>query len=245
MAGKQTSWLDDMLMAVSRRSNDLVGAAADLADKYGLPPADAAAWIARNVEGRSPAEVARIRRNLQPLGSNRAIVEAGAASNENRFRRAGGRGARKIEDVTAPVRLAAASYRPGDVPRAVARETPGALRAVGQYLQTSTPMGVAQDVADAARSGIEAFREDPYGSVVNTALYSNPFTMLAAAPFDYAAMRESSQMLDPYVKEDAEAAKAKRMVDALSVLPAAGAVPGIGMAARRKRGGLAVKKRRK
>jgi len=234
-----------MLMAVSRRSNDLVGAAADLADKYGLTPADAAAWIARNVEGRSPQEVERIRRNLQKLGSNREIVDAGAMSNENRFRQAGGRGARTADEVMAPTRLAAAAYRPGDVPRAVVRETPGALRAVGQYIQTSTPSSVAQDVVDTARSGYESFVKDPYGSVVNTALYSNPFTMLAAAPFDYAAMRESSHMLDPYVKEDAEAAKAKRMVDALSVLPAAGAVPGVGMAARRKRGGLAVKKRRK
>jgi hypothetical protein len=244
MAGKKTSWFDDMLMAVSRRSNDVVAAAADLADKYGLTPADAAAWVARNIEGRSPQEVERIRRNLRPLGSNRAIVEAGAASNENRFRRAGGRGARKPEEVMAPVRLAAATYRPGDVPRAVVSETPGALRAAGQYIQTSTPSSVAGDVAAMARSGIEAFKADPYGSVVDTALYANPFTMLAAAPFDYAAMRESSQMLDPYVRDDAEAAKAKRMVDALSVLPAAGAVPGVGMAARRKRGGLAVKKKK-
>lgn len=243
MAGKQTSWYDDMLMAVSRRSNDLVGAAADLADRYGITPANAVAWIAKNVEGRSPEEVARIRRNLKPLGSNRAIVEAGVQSNEDRFRRAGGKGARKSDEVQMPVRLGALTYRPQDVPAAIVRETPGALRSVGQYLQTSTPMGVAQDVADVARSGIEAFRQDPYGSVVDTALYANPFTMLAAAPFDYAAMRESSQMLDPYVKDDAEAAKAKRMVDALSVLPAAGVVPGV--ATYKKRGGLAVKKARK
>lgn len=244
MARKQTSWFDDMLMAASRRSNDLVAAAADLADKYGLTPADAVAWIARNVEGRSPEEVARIRRNLQPLGSNRAIVEAGAASNENRFRQAGGRGARKPDEVTAPVRLGAAAYRPADVPRAVASEAPGALRAAGRYIQTSTPMSVAGDVANMARSGIEAVKEDPYGAIFDTALYSNPAIMTLAAPFDYAAMRESSQMLDPYVKEDAEAAKAKRMVDALSVLPAAFALPGVGAAARKARGGLAVKRKK-
>ena len=48
---KQTSWYDDLTMAVSRRSNDLVAAAADLADKYGISPANATAWIAQNVAG--------------------------------------------------------------------------------------------------------------------------------------------------------------------------------------------------
>jgi hypothetical protein len=56
-------------------------------------------------------------------------------------------------------------------------------------------------------------------------------------------MRAGSELLDPYVKEDVAAAKAKRMIDALSVLPAAGAVPGA--MAFKKRGGLAVKKGRK
>lgn len=246
MPGKQTSWFDDMLMAASRRGNDLVGAAADLADKYGITPANAVAWIAKNIEGRSPQEVARIRRNLQPLGSNRAIVEAGVRSNEDRFRQAGGRGARKPDDVQMPVRLGAAAYKPTAVPAAVARETPGALRAVGQYFQRSTPASVAQDVANVARSGYEAVKEDPYGSVFNTLLYASPQTILATTPFDYAAMREGSQMLEPYAAEDEEARKARDMVDALSVLPAAMVVPGVGSAARkvirRKRGGLAVKK---
>ena len=33
MPKKQTSWFDDMLMATSRRGNDIVAAAAYLADK--------------------------------------------------------------------------------------------------------------------------------------------------------------------------------------------------------------------
>lgn len=248
MSGKQTSWFDDLLMAASRRSNDLVSAAADLADKYGVTPANAAAWIAQNIEGRSPQEVARIRRNLQPLGSNRAIIEAGVRSNENRFRQAGGRGARKPDDVQMPVRLGATAYKPTAVPRAAVQQTPGALRAVGKYFQNNTPMGVAQDATNAARKGYEAVKEDPYGAVVDTLMYASPQTILATTPFDYAAMREGSQMLEPYAADDEEARKARDMVDALSVLPAAMVVPGVGSAARKamrkKRGGLAVKKGR-
>ena len=213
MAGKKTSWFDDMLMAASRRGNDIVAAAADLADKYGITPADAVAWIAKNVEGRSPQEVARIRRNLKPISSNRALVEAGAASNEARFRQAGGRGARKPEDVTAPVRLGAAAYKPAAVPKAAVRQAPTAARTVSKYLRESSPAAVAQDAANLALSGYEAFVRDPYGSLVENAVYANPITALAAAPFDYAAIREGSQMLDPYTKEDAEAAKAQEMID--------------------------------
>lgn len=249
MAGKQASWFDNLVMAASRRGNDLVGAAADLADRYGLTPAAATAWIAENIEGRSPEEVARIRRNLRPLGSNRAIVEAGVRSNERRFRQAGGRGARKDEDVQMPVRLGAAAYKPQAIPAAVAREAPGALRAVGQYFQNNTPMGVMQDVGNLARSGYEAVKEDPYGSVFNTLMYASPQTILATTPFDYAAMREGSQMLDPYVKDDAEAARMQSIVDAASVMPPLAVVPGAGMLARRgmrkKHGGLAAKKRRR
>jgi hypothetical protein len=244
---KQTSWFDDALMAVSRRSNDLVAAAADLADKYGLSPADAVAWIARNVEGRSPQEVERIRRNLRPLGNNRALVEAGAAANEARFRQAGGRGARAPEDVVAPVRLSAAAYKPRAIPAAVRRQVPVAAQATADYFRDNTPIAIAQDVGDLASAGFEAFKRDPFGSLVETAVYANPITAVAAAPFDYAAMREGSQMLEPYVKDDAEAARAQQMVDALSALPAVAVAPGVGIAARKKMrkkaGGLAVKRK--
>lgn len=248
MAGKQTSWYDDLLMAVSRRSNDLVGAAADLADRYGLTPANTAAWLAQHVGGYSPKEAARIRRNLQKLGSNRDILNAGAASNEARFRQAGGRGARKEEEVTAPVRLGAVAYKPTAVPQAVVRETPGALRATRDYFATNTPGGVLSDIGNLIQSGYEGVKEDPYGAVVNTLMYASPQTILAATPFDYAAMREVSQSLDPYVKEDKEAAKAQDMVDALSVLPPLAVVPGAGAVVRkvrRKRGGSVSKKGRK
>lgn len=234
-----------MLMAASRRGNDLVGAAADLADRYGLTPADTAAWLAQHVGGYSPQQAAMIRRNLRSIGNNRAIVNAGALTNEARFRQAGGRGARSAEEATAPVRLGAAAYKPTEVPKAVVRETPGALRAVGRYVETSTPRSVAADIGQLARSGYDAFKADPYGSIFNTGLYA-AFPG-AASVGDYAAMREGSEMLDPYVGEDEEAARAKRMVDAASVLPLAVAAPLVGASARkvirRKRGGLAVKKK--
>jgi hypothetical protein len=218
-------------MAASRQANNLVGAAADLADKYGPNPADMVAWIARNVEGRSPAEVARIRRNLQPLGSNRNIVEAGVVSNENRFRRAGGVGARKADDVEMPVRYSAAFHKPQAIPAAVVRETPGALRAVGNYIQTSTPMGVAEDVGNMARSGYNSFVKDPYGAVFNGMFYAALPT--PALITDYARMREGSQMLDPYAENDAAAARAQSMVDAVSVLPTLSVVPAARGAARK------------
>lgn len=235
MPAKQTSWFDDLVMAATRRGNDLVGAAADLADKYGITPANAAAWIARNIEGRSPQEVERIRRNLQPLGSNRAIVEAGVRSNEDRFRDAGGKGARKPDDVQMPVRLSAVSYRPQAIPAAVAKEAPVAARAVTNYFRNSTPSSIAGDVKNAATSGYNAFINDPYGSVVENGVYANPLTAMLASPFDYARMREGSQMLEPYAKDDAEAAAARDMVDALSVLPGMAVVPGLGVAARKAR----------
>jgi hypothetical protein len=60
-------------------------------------------------------------------------------------------------------------------------------------------------------------------------------------------MRECSQMLEPYVKDDSEAARAQQMVDALSALPAVAVAPGVGAAARKKMrkkaGGLAVKRK--
>lgn len=248
MAGKQTSWYDDLLMAASRRSNDLVGVAADLADRYGLTPANTAAWLAQHVGGYSPEEAARIRRNLGKLGSNRDILNAGASANETRFRQAGGKGARKAEDVMAPVRLGAATYKPAAIPQAVVRETPGALRAVGRYLETSTPSGVMSDIGNLMRSGYEGVKEDPYGAVVNTLMYASPQTILAASPFDYAAMRETSEILDPYVKDNQEAANAQGMVDALSIMPTLAVVPGarsVARKVRRKRGGSVNKKGKK
>jgi hypothetical protein len=240
---KQTSWYDDMVMAASRKGNDLAGAAADLFDRY-AKPADAVAWIAENVEGRSPAEVAKIRRNLQPIRNTRSLVEAGAAENERRFARAGGLGARRGDEVVAPVRVGAATYRPADIPRAVVSETPRAIAAARDYVARSTPSGMLRDARRGIAAGAEAVSRDPYGMAFDGLFYAAPQTAIAAAPFDFAAMRESSQMLAPYT-DDKEAMGAKRMVDALSVLPLAAPMGArrIDPRSRQKAGSLAAKRK--
>ena len=197
--------------------------AADLADKYGISPANATAWIAQNVAGYSPQQAAQIRRNLSGV-SNRAIVNAGAASNETRFRNAGGRGARSADMVTPPVRMSDVAYRVQDIPRAVVSETPKALRAAGDYVISTSPQTMLRDAQRAGSVAINAIAEDPYGVAFDTALY--PAFPIAASAGDFAAMRGGARELSPYVRDDVEAADAKRMVDALSVLPIGGGVAG-------------------
>jgi hypothetical protein len=212
---KQTSWYDDLTMAVSRRSNALVAAAADLADKYGITPAQSAAWVAKQM-GHSPQEVAAIRRNLGGVGNFRNVVNAGAASNEQRFRQQGGRGSRAPDMVTPPVRMADIAYRAGDIPRAVVSETPRALEAAGNYVRNTTPRQAMQDARRAGGMMVDMVKEDPYGFAFDIPFYAAMPTLAAAS--DFAAMRGASRTLEPYAS-DPEAAKAKRMVDALSVLP--------------------------
>jgi hypothetical protein len=227
---KQTSFFDDALMAVSRRSNDLVAAAADLADKYGLTVPDTTAWIAQNVAGYSPQQANQIRKNLGGM-SNRGIVEAGATSNETRFRNAGGRGARSADMISAPVRMSDVAYRVQDIPRAVVSETPKALRAAGNYITNTSPQTMLSDAQRVGSAALNAIKEDPYGIAVDTALY--PAFPLAASAGDFAAMRGGARQLSPYTRGDAEAAKAKAMVDALSVLPIGGGMAGRRVARRR------------
>jgi len=220
---KQTSWYDDLTMAVSRRGNDLVALTADLADKYGLTPANATAWVAQNVAGYSPQQAAQIRKNLSGI-SNRAVVEAGAASNETRFRNAGGVGARPANMVTPPVRMSDVAYRVQDIPRAVISETPKALRAAGNYITSTSPQTMLRDAQQAGSVALNAIKEDPYGIAFDTALY--PAFPVAASAGDFAAIRGGARELSPYVRDNAEAARTKAMVDALSVLPLGGGMAG-------------------
>ena len=220
---KQTSWYDDLTMAVSRRGNDLVALTADLADKYGLTPANATAWIAQNVAGYSPQQAAQIRKNLGGI-SNRAIVNAGAASNEARFRNSGGVGARSADKVTPPVRMSDVAYRVQDIPRAVVSETPKALRAAGNYITSTSPQTMLRDAQRAGSVALNAIKEDPYGMAFDTALY--PAFPVAASAGDFAAIRGGARELSPYVRDNAEAARTKAMVDALSVLPLGGGMAG-------------------
>jgi hypothetical protein len=204
-------------------AKDIVAAAADLADKYGITPANATAWIAQNVAGYSPQQAAQIRRNLSGI-NNRAIVNAGAASNETRFRNSGGVGARSADMVTSPVRMSDVAYRVQDIPRAVISETPKALRAAGNYLADTSSQTMLRDAQRAGSAAINAIAEDPYGVAFDTALY--PAFPIAASAGDFAAMRGGARELSPYVRDDVEAADAKRMVDALSVLPISGGMAG-------------------
>ena len=220
---KQTSWYDDLTMAVSRRGNDLVALTADLADKYGLTPANATAWVAQNVAGYSPQQAAQIRKNLSGI-SNRAVVDAGAASNEARFRNSGGVGARSADTVTPPVRMSDVAYRVQDIPRAIASETPKALRAAGNYITSTSPQTMLRDAQRAGSVALNAIKEDPYGMAFDTALY--PAFPVAASAGDFAAIRGGARELSPYVRDNAEAARTKAMVDALSVLPLGGGMAG-------------------
>jgi hypothetical protein len=212
---KQTSWYDDLAIAVSRRSNDLVAAAADLADKYGITPAQSAAWVAKQM-GHSPQEVAAIRRNLGSVGNFRNVVNAGAASNEQRFRQQGGRGSRAPSMVTPPVRMADVAYRTADIPRAVVSETPRALEAAGNYIRNTTPRQAMQDAQRVGGVVADMVTEDPYGFAFDIPFYA-AFPK-SAATSDFATMRSASRTLEPYAS-DPDAAQTKRMVDALSVLP--------------------------
>ena len=80
-------------------------------------------------------------------------------------------------------------------------------------------------------AAINAIKEDPYGIAVDTALY--PAFPIAASAGDFAAMRGGARQLSPYTRGDAEAAKAKAMVDALSVLPLGGGMAGRRLTRRR------------
>jgi hypothetical protein len=115
-----------------------------------------------------------------------------------------------------PVRMADVAYRAADIPRAVVSETPRALEAAGNYVRNTTPRQAMQDARRAGGMVVDMVKEDPYGFAFETPLYAALPTL--AATSDFAAMRGASRSLQPYTS-DPEAAKAKRMVDALSVLP--------------------------
>jgi hypothetical protein len=243
---RKASELDNLVMAASRRGNDLAAGVADLMDSYGLTPADAVAWAAENIEGRSPEEVAMIRRNLSALNSNRAMIEAGAAANEQGFAAAGGRGARTGYDVAPPVRMADITYRPQDIPTAVMSEAPRALGAARDYLARSTPSSLMRDAGQSIMSGAQAFADDPYGTAFEGAMYAA--LPVVAGTSDFAAMRGGARELrdvarDPYVDEATrrELRASQKGLDALSVLPLLGA-GGSRKAVRRRRGGRAANK---
>lgn len=58
------------------------GAIGDLVDKFGITPAEATAWAAENLSGKSPAEARRIAQNLKSLPGFGDIVRAGGKTRE-------------------------------------------------------------------------------------------------------------------------------------------------------------------
>lgn len=58
------------------------GAVGDLVDRFGITPAEATAWAAENLSGKSPAGARRIAQNLKSLPGFGEIVRAGGKSRE-------------------------------------------------------------------------------------------------------------------------------------------------------------------
>jgi hypothetical protein len=66
-------------------SNTIAGVAGDIADKFGVSPAQAVGWAAENLSGYSPAEAKRIAKNLSGLPGFGEIVRAGGEKRQKRF----------------------------------------------------------------------------------------------------------------------------------------------------------------
>lgn len=58
------------------------GAIGDLVDKFGITPAEATAWAAENLSGKSPAEAQRIAQNLKTLPGFGDLISAGGKARE-------------------------------------------------------------------------------------------------------------------------------------------------------------------
>ena len=70
---------------VENVANFFTRAIGSIVDKFGVTPAEATAWAAENLGGYSPAEAARIAKNLQSLPGFGEIVKAGAEKRSERF----------------------------------------------------------------------------------------------------------------------------------------------------------------
>ena len=66
-------------------ANVFTGAIGKLVDKFGITPAQATAWAAENLSGKSPAEAQRIAQNLKSLPGFGDIIKAGGEARQQRF----------------------------------------------------------------------------------------------------------------------------------------------------------------
>lgn len=172
------------------------GAIGDLVDKFGITPAEATAWAAENLSGKSPAEARRIAQNLRSLPGFGDIVRAGGKARERQAapaqrQRPRAFGAGRIAGdvaVTAPIGgLAAAPLK------TAARVAPRAAPALAPVARTVATAGMA--------TGIKA--TTPVLRAVDAALRVGGGAATGAA---------TSAMLDQAVDEGAAVGAAVSMI---------------------------------
>lgn len=141
---------------VENVANVFTGAVGSLVDKFGITPAQATSWVAENLGGYSPAEAAKIARNLQTLPGFSDIVKAGAQKRSERF---------------APVRLERPNYfATGKVLGETAVTAPFISAGAGKVAQLTekAPLPALQKLGDVISSVARATQSGGIGVKAST-----------------------------------------------------------------------------
>ena len=141
---------------VENVANVFTGAVGSLVDKFGITPAQATSWVAENLGGYSPAEAAKIARNLQSLPGFSDIVKAGAQKRSERF---------------APVRLERPNYfATGKVLGETAVTAPFISAGAGKVAQLTekAPLPALQKLGDVISSVARATQSGGIGVKAST-----------------------------------------------------------------------------
>jgi hypothetical protein len=240
-AVKFTSPREDAMMAVGRRGVDFLGMGADLAD-----------MVARY----APIE-----------GGYRDALNRRMANLERDFAYRGGTGAYDFPYIGGqdaygndmesppPSSLTYAASRLGAIPSAAMTEIPRGINFLMDYARDTTPGEFASDIGRGAASLYESALEDPYGLGADALVYSNFVTGAPAAAADFSKSRAEAAELGEFARTSVDPAERdyylemQRVADATSPLNLAGAPISrrvqrvVDKPMRRKRGGLAVKKK--
>ena len=80
--GRGEAFVRGLFQSAEKAATFFGGAIGDLVDKFGITPAQATAWAAENLSGKSPAEARRIAQNLQSLPGFGGIVRAGGKARD-------------------------------------------------------------------------------------------------------------------------------------------------------------------
>lgn len=80
--GRGEAFARGVFQSAEKAATFFGGAIGDLVDKFGITPAQATAWAAENLSGKSPAEARRIAQNLQSLPGFGDIVRAGGKARD-------------------------------------------------------------------------------------------------------------------------------------------------------------------